>query len=123
MRAYSMDLRERVVSSLKSGMSKSAVASLFRIDRSTVHSYSKLSKEGNLEAKSSPGRPRKLSVAQEQQLVDYIKMNNDLSLEEYAAWLASEHGVNIALSTVHLYCRRAGITRKSSLEQEVLSRY
>ena len=112
MRAYSIDLRERVVSSLKSGMSKSAVARLFKIDRSTVHSYSQLAEEGNLEAKTSPGRPKKLSLEQEQKLIDYIKTNNDLSLEEYSAWLGSEHGVKLAFSTVHLYCQRAGITRK-----------
>ena len=62
--------------------------------------------------KQSPGRPKKLSLEQEQELIDYIKTNNDLSLEEYAAWLASEHGVDIAFSTVHLYCKRAKITRK-----------
>ena len=113
-----MDLRERVVSRLKSGMSKTAVARLFKIDRSTVHSYSQLSKEGNLEAKKSPGRPKKLSLEQEQELIEYIKTNNDLGLEEYAAWLASEHGVKIAFSTVHLYCKRASITRKKeSLRQ------
>ena len=113
-----MDLRERVVSRLKSGMSKSAVARLFNINRSTVHSYSQLSEAGDLSAKKSPGRPKKLSLEQEQELIEYIKTNNDLSLEEYAAWLASEHGVDIAFSTVHLYCRRAGVTRKKeSLRQ------
>jgi len=112
MRAYSMDLRERVVSSLESGMSKSAVARLFKIDRSTVQSYSKLAETGNLAAKQSPGRPKKLSDEQETSLLEYIKTNNDLSLEEYAEWLASSYGVKIAFSTVHLYCQRAKITRK-----------
>lgn len=112
MRAYSIDLRERVVSNLKSGMSKSAVARLFNINRSTVQSYSKLAEAGHLAAKKSSGRPKKLNVEQEQSLLEYIKTNNDLSLEEYVAWLASEHSIDIAFSTVHLYCKRAGITRK-----------
>ena len=80
MRAYSMDLRERVVSSLESGMSKSAVARLFKIDRSTVQSYSKLAEAGNLAAKKSTGRPKKLNIEQEQSLHEYIKTNNDFLL-------------------------------------------
>ena len=112
MRAYSIDLRERVVASLAAGMKKAVVARVFKIDRSTVHKYSQLSEEGSLAAKVSPGRPKKLSLEQELKLMEYIKTNNDLSLEEHADHVEKEFGVKLAISTVHLYCKRAGITRK-----------
>ena len=123
MRAYSLDLRERIVAAVKNGMTKVEVAKQFGVSRSSLYSYLKRSKENNLTADSPPGRPRKLSQEQEQKLIEYIKTKNDLSLEEYAEHVAKEHDIKLAISTLHLYCQRAGITRKSSLEQEVLSRY
>jgi len=112
MRAYSLDLRERIVSAVESGMTKVEIAKQFGVSRSSLYSYLKRSKANKLASDSPPGRPRKLNLEQEQKLLEYIKTNNDLSLEEYAEWLSSEHGVKIAVSTLHLYCERAGITRK-----------
>ena len=112
MRAYSIDLRERIVSAVEKGMTKVEVAKQFGVSRSSLYSYLKRSREDNLAADSPPGRPRKLSCEQEQKLIEYIKTNNDLSLEEYTEHVAKEHNIKLAISTLHLYCQRAKITRK-----------
>ena len=112
MRAYSLDLRERIVSAVEKGMTKVEAAKQFGVSRSSLYSYLKRSKENNLTADSPPGRPRKLSLEQEQAIASQIKENNDLSLAEHAEKIEKAHGVKLAVSTLHLYCKRAGITRK-----------
>jgi transposase len=54
MSAYSLDLREKIVESVKKGVPKSETARRFGIDRATLKRYCKLLDErGTLE---SPGR-------------------------------------------------------------------
>ena len=112
MRAYSFDLRERIVAAVEKGMTKVEAAKQFGVSRSSLYSYLKHSKENNLTADSPPGRPRKLSQTQEQAIASQIKENNDLSLAEHAEKIEKAHGVKLAVSTLHLYCQRLGITRK-----------
>ncbi len=55
MRAYSLDLRDKVVESVKKGVSKSETARRFGVDRATGKRYCKLLGErGTLEPRYSP---------------------------------------------------------------------
>jgi transposase len=55
MSAYSLDLREKIVESVKKGIPKAETARRFGVDRATVKRYCKrLDEGGTLE---SPGRP------------------------------------------------------------------
>jgi putative transposase len=113
MRAYSEDLRSRVVAAVEEeGLAKAKVARRFKIDRATVYRYLARAGQGNLKAKTSPGRTRKLSPEQMQALQKQLETHSDNTLMEHAERFAEEHGVELAFSTVNLYCRRLGITRK-----------
>ena len=60
MRAYSEDLRKKIVAAIERGMSKAQAARLFDVSLSSVKRYSKTTREGgSLEPRKSPGRPRK----------------------------------------------------------------
>lgn len=112
MRPYSLDLRQRIVEAVDQGMSKAEAARRFKVSRSTVHGYLDRNRQGELEAKPPPGRPRTLTPTQERALAEQVKQNADLSLQEHADLFEAEQKVKLAFSTVNLYFKRLGITRK-----------
>jgi transposase len=61
MKAYSEDLRKKIVASIEQrGMSKAQTARLFDVSLSSVKRYSRTATQGgSLEPRKSPGRPRK----------------------------------------------------------------
>jgi transposase len=61
MKAYSIDLRKKIVESVRKGISKSETARRFDVNRSTVQRYIKqLDEEGSLAPKKRPGSYPKL---------------------------------------------------------------
>ena len=61
MSAYSLDLREKIVETVKKGVSKSETARRFGIDRATVKLYCKqLDERGTLQPRKAPGKKPKL---------------------------------------------------------------
>ena len=57
MRAYSLELRARIVRAVQTGHPKAEVAELFGVDRRTINRYLRLAAAGELTPKSIPGRP------------------------------------------------------------------
>ena len=56
MSAYSLDLREKIVESVKKGVPKAETARRFGVDRATVKRYCKrLDEGGTLEPRKAPG--------------------------------------------------------------------
>ncbi len=61
MRAYSSDLREKVVESVKKGIPKSETARHFGVHQATVKRYCKrLNERGTLQPRKAPGKKPKL---------------------------------------------------------------
>ena len=61
MSAYSLDLREKIVESVKKGVPKAETARRFGVDRATVKRYCKqLDERGTLEPRKAPGKSPKL---------------------------------------------------------------
>jgi transposase len=61
MSAYSLDLREKIVESVKKGVPKAETARRFGIDRATVKRYCKqLDERGTLVPRKAPGKKPKL---------------------------------------------------------------
>ena len=115
MRAYSVDLRERIVEAVKDkGLSKTATAELYGVSPSTVYRYLELSREGALQPKVRPGQARRLDEKACRKLLEQLERNNDLSLEEHAAKFAEEQGVELKKSSVANYFARLGVKRKKT---------
>ena len=58
MKAYSLDLREKIVESVKKGVPEAETVRRCRVDRATVKRYCKqLDERGTLEPRKAPGRP------------------------------------------------------------------
>ena len=66
MRAYSQDLREKVLRAVDQGQARQEIVELFGVSLATIRRYLKQRREtGSLAAKAIPGRPpRKLGPLQ-----------------------------------------------------------
>jgi transposase len=74
MKAYSQDLRQRVLRALDQGKSQAEVAATFAISTATIKRYLKARREsGHVLPKAIPGRPNVKGVALEAGLVEQLR--------------------------------------------------
>ena len=113
MRAYSTDLRERIVDAVACGKQPEEVAELFLVSPASVRRFVKQQREqGHLRAALPPGRPRQLSAAHEAALLEQLSAQPDASLAELGRRLATATGQRVSVMTVWRTVRRLGWTRK-----------
>ena len=95
MKAYALDLRERVVKFIQSGGSKAEAARRFDLGRSTVYRYLDAVQSGMLAPKASWGHWRKLDPAK---LHAHVKAHPDATLNELqTVFGVSHHAVWVRL--------------------------
>lgn len=102
-KAYSEDLREKVISHIMSGCSKREAAKVFNIGEATVYNWLKLHKKGSLKPKKRTDYPRKVD---EQKLREYVEQNPDHTLTQIG------NALNLKFQTVGKWLKRLKITRK-----------
>jgi transposase len=111
MSAYSLDLREKIVESVKKGVPKAETARRFGVDRATVKRYCKLLDErGTLEPRKAPGRVPKLDEKAMKLLVEDLKQRPWATHSQIAEFLFAVSGVWVSEATV---CRAVGRVRRS----------
>jgi transposase len=111
MRAYSMDLRERVAAAVDEGDgSQREIARLFRVSLSFVSRLLNRRREtGDLSPEPHRGGPRRvLDAAARCRLWDLVKDHSDDTLDE----LRRRGGFTCSLTTIWRALRRHGLTRK-----------
>ncbi len=104
-KAYSEDLREKVISYIMNGCSKREAARTFNIGEATIYCWLRLHKAGDLKPKKRTDYPRKVD---EQKLRDYVKENPDHTLEQIG------QALHLGIQTVSTWLKRLNITRKKS---------
>src|SRR5918993_800834 len=106
MSAYSLDLREKIVESVKKGVPKAETARRFGVDRATVKRYCKLLEErGTLEPSKAPGRAPKLDEKATKLLVEDLEQRPWATHSQRAGFLFAASGVSVSEATV---CRAVG---------------
>jgi transposase len=105
MKAYALELRERVVNFIQSGGSKAEAARRFDLGRSTVYRYLTAQQAGTLAPKTSWGHWRKLDP---QKLQRHVQKHPDATLKE----LQKTFGVSHHAIWVRL--RQLGFTLKKT---------
>jgi transposase len=114
-RAYSGDLRGRVVVAvLDGGEPAGVVARRFVVGRSSVYRWVEAARaEGRLEAKPMRGGPRPtIRDEGEAALRRLVEADNHLGLAEYRDRLVEAAGVRVHPWTLGRALRRLGLTRK-----------
>ena len=112
---YSLDLRERIVGYVAEGHAARAAARVFGVSASTaVRWAAAYRRDGSIAAKPqgrTPGTKGKL-VAHIGFLVERVKTEPDITLQELAEALSEARGVKVQLSSIHRALIRAGYSYK-----------
>jgi transposase len=112
MKAYSLDLRTRIVHAVDQGMAQTVAARTFGVSPATVKRYLQRQAAGTLAPRHSPGRPRVIAAAAEPALQAQLAATPDATLAEHAAQWATDQGVTVSVTTVHRAIARLAWTRK-----------
>jgi transposase len=115
MKAYSADLRAKIMQAVDTGRSKSEVARAFGVSRATIKRYAKLQREtGSLHRKPIPGDTPLVPPAQHQAVLDQLAAHPDAILAEHCRLWEEQTGQHLSTSTMSRLQRRLGWTRKKS---------
>src|SRR5215203_2659253 len=117
MRAYSEDLRQKVVQAVEQrGTSKSEAARLFGISLSSVKRYTKLANRGeSLIPRKGGGRPPIADDATRKLLEEDIRTRPAATLKERRHFLKSFAGKSLSEPTLRRLLKRMGFSRKKGL--------
>jgi transposase len=120
MRAYSTDLRERIVRAVAEGRPLREAARRFGVSVSAVRRYLARQQEaGSLERNLSPGGPRKIGREEDAILLARLEAEPDATVLEHCAWWAEHQGQQVSEATMWRAIRRLGWTHKKSHWQPV----
>lgn len=109
MKAYSPDLRERILRALEGGMSTSEAARVFDVGISTVKRYVRQQQEtGSLAPKPIPGRPARIGTAEHAALQAQLEAYPVLTLARHCELWEQEYGMRVSIATMSRVIRRIG---------------
>ena len=103
-RAYSLDLRERLLRAKAAGLSAAEIEHTTGVSASTVHRWQRRVRGGaSLVPGRAPGRALLIGTPQEDALRGQVAAHPDATLAEHCARWATDHGVRVSRATM---CRR-----------------
>lgn len=104
MKAYSLDLRERIIASHEEGTSIRKLAKQFKVSRGMVWNLIKLKREtGSIKPKPAKGGNKGQLAEKEAALAEMVRQYSDYTLEEYCEYWSEQTGVRVSASTM---CRQ-----------------
>jgi transposase len=116
MRAYSEDLRKKIVAATERGTSKAQVARLFDVSLSSVKRYTRIACQGgSLTPKKGTGRPPKIDETAKKLLEGDIKERPAATIAERRRLLEHLTGKLLSNSTVRRLLKRPGFSRKKGV--------
>ncbi len=115
MKAYSEDLRKRVVDAVEQGYPRTEIIQLLGVSRATIKRYLKQYREmGHVKGKPTPGRSPKKLAALQAGIVEQLRAYPDVTLERHCELWEQTHGVRVSRWTMSEAVRRVEWTRKKS---------
>jgi transposase len=115
MRAYSDDLRQRIVRAADQGHRQAEIAAAFQVSVATIKRYLKLRRDtGQVTVKPIPGRPAKQRAALEADLPGQLTAHRDETLAEHCRLWEATHGQRVSRDTMRRAIAHLGWTRKKS---------
>ncbi len=114
MRAYSEDLRKKIVAAIERGMSKAQAARTFDVSLSSVKRYARSVRQGgSLTPKKSPGRPRIVDEKAQVLLKEDVKEHPAATIGQRRRFLEHITGTDMSNSTVRRLMKRMGFSQKN----------
>ncbi len=117
MRAYSEDLRQKVVEAVEQrGTSKSEAARLFGISLSSIKRYTRLASQGeSLTPRKGGGRPPIADDATRKLLEEDVRARPAATVKERRRFLQTIAGKSLSEVTLRRLLKRMGFSRKKGL--------
>jgi transposase len=115
MKAYSEDLRKKILEAVDRGMSKSEAARTFGVSRSSVKRYAAARREGKpLTPKKHPGSRPKLDERARKLLEADVEERPAITLKDRCRFLEQMVGVSVSESTLSRLLRKMGFSPKDA---------
>lgn len=87
MKAYSVDLRTRVLAALDAGMPRDTAITTFQVSRSTIKRWlGRRQRTGDLTPGQSSGRPKRVTAVGLEQLQTRLQDAPDATLDAHLTW-------------------------------------
>ena len=117
MKAYSEDLRRKIVDAIERGMPKTQAARTFGVGISTVKRYATKAQKGeSLEPGKAPGKRPKIDERVGKLLEEDLKERPFATLKERCEYVEAMSGVWVSRSTMCRAIARIGPSRKKGGE-------
>ena len=114
MRAYSEDLRKKIVAAIERGMSKPQAARTFDVSLSSVKRYARSARQGDsLTPKKSPGRPRIVDEKAQLLLERDVEERPAATIGQRRRFLEHITATTLSDSTVRRLMKRLGFSQKN----------
>jgi transposase len=116
MKAYSEDLRKKILEAVDRGMPKSEAARTFGVSRSSVKRYAAVCREGrSLTPKKHPGSKPKLDQSATKLLEADVEERPAITLKDRCRFLKEMVGVSVSESTLSRLLRKMGFVPKDGV--------
>ena len=123
MKAYSLDLRERVVAAIHQGHPVSVIARVFSVSRATAQRWVRREAAGKpLGPRPRPGAARRIGPSAEPALEAQLRAHPAALLAEHCRLWEESQGVRLRKSAMWAAIRRLRWTRKKAVTAEGASR-
>jgi transposase len=117
MKAYSKDLRQKIVDAIERGMPKAQAARTFGVGISTVKRYATKAQRGEpLEPGKAPSKRPKIDERLGKLLEEDLKERPFGTLSERCEYVEAISGISVSRSTMCRSIARIGSTRKKGDE-------
>ena len=117
MKAYSKDLRQKIVDGIERGMPKAEAARTFGVGISTVKRYASKAQRGEpLEPAKAPGKRPKIDERVRKLLEEDLRERPFVTLRQRCDYVQAISGVSVSRSTMCRAIARIGSTRKKGDE-------
>jgi transposase len=113
MKAYSQDLRERVLRAVDQGMPRSEIVRVLGVSLATIGRYLKQHREtGHVQPKAIPGRPSKKIQPLQAGLLGQLEAFPDATLAQHCQSWEQSHGIQVSRWSLSRAIQRLNWTRK-----------
>ena len=117
MKAYSVDLRRKIIDAIERGVPKAHAARTFGVGISTVKRYATKAQRGEpLEPGTAPGKRPKMDQQVRKLLGEDLNERPFVTLRERCDYIEAISGVSVSRSTMCRAISRMGTTRKKGGE-------
>jgi transposase len=114
-RAYSQDLRDRVIDAALSGASARQSAARFGVGEATAIVWVRRAREGGERSSRKQGQPRRSKLDPHRDyLLELIAGTPDLTISELLERLLAERGLRAGRATLWTFLDRRGLTFKKN---------